>query len=244
MRNIQILIEYDGTDYCGWQKQVNGISVQEKILNSLGKVMRDTQKITGSGRTDAGVHAWEQSANFYTESKIPIDRVPLALNTHLPPDIRVIGAAERPEEFHSRYHAVGKIYEYKVLTGQFPSALNRNRYWHVKDSLDMGEIEKAMAFFKGTHDFTAFSSAKSKVEDKVRTVNRLETEIVGRELIFQIEGDGFLYNMVRIIIGTLIEVGRGKLKAEVIPKILVAKNRSLAGPTAPPQGLYLKKVLY
>jgi tRNA pseudouridine38-40 synthase len=244
MRNIQVFVEYDGTAYCGWQKQINGISIQEKLMESIYAVTKEMAKITGSGRTDAGVHAWEQSANFYTESKIPVNRIPLALNSHLPKDIRIVGAAEKDEAFHSRYHAKGKVYEYIVLNRPYASALDRNRSWHVREKLDIDKIEKAMTFFIGAYDFTTFSSVKSQVRDKVRNVTGFEVTRDGFALCFRIEGDGFLYNMVRIIIGTLIEVGRGRIDAERIPDMIKGKNRALSGPTAPPQGLYLKKVIY
>lgn len=244
MRNIQLLIEYDGSRYAGWQIQKNGHTIQEKLTHGIEIMTSEKISLRGSGRTDAGVHAYEQSANFTTYSTIPVDRIPYALNTHLPGDIRVIGAIERELEFHSRYSSKGKIYEYHVLNNLYGSALKRNRAWHIRHSLDIGKILGGMEYLKGTHDYTSFASARSEVEDKVRTISSFNMIKEGSMLIFTVEGSGFLYNMVRIMIGTLIQTGIGKFEPEDLEKIMLEKDRRYAGITAPPQGLYLKKVLY
>lgn len=244
MRNIQILIEYDGSRYAGWQIQKNGCTVQEKLTHAIEITTNEKISLRGSGRTDAGVHAFEQSANFTTDSAIPIDKIPYALNTHLPGDIRVIEAIERELDFHSRYSSKGKIYEYHVLNNLHGSALKRNRAWHVRHSLDIEKILAGMEFLKGTHDFTSFASARSEVEDKVRTISSFDMRKEDSLLIFTLEGSGFLYNMVRIMVGTLIQTGIGKFEPEDLGKIMLEKDRRCAGITAPPQGLYLKKVLY
>lgn len=245
MRNIQIIIEYDGTNYCGWQVQKNGISIQEKICEAIGDVTKSTAvRLTGSGRTDAGVHALGQSANFMTQSSIPISRVPLALNSALPKDIRIVKAFERDLTFHSRYSALGKVYQYKILNNEYGSALYWNKVFHVKGCLDIEAMKYAANYFIGTHDFTGFSSTGSNVENKVRTISKSSLEVQGQQILYTVQGNGFLYNMVRIIVGTLIKVGKGKIDPESIPEIIKSKVRSNAGPTAVSNGLYLKEVLY
>jgi len=244
MRNIQLIIEYDGTNYCGWQIQKKGVGVQEKIGASIEQITQRSAKVIGSGRTDAGVHALGQSANFITESTIPISRIPMALNSNLPRDIRIIQAKERSIEFHSRYHAIGKIYQYKILNNQYGSALDRNKVFHVSHTLNVIEMKRAAAVFLGTHDFTAFSSANSSIKNKIRTIMKSHIEVHGDQILYTVQGSGFLYNMVRIIVGTLIGVGMGKIDPESIPDIIQSKNRINAGPTAAAHGLYLQEVLY
>ena len=245
MRNIQIIIEYDGTNYCGWQVQKNGISIQGKICEAIEKVTKSTTiRLTGSGRTDAGVHALGQSANFITQSTIPISRVPLALNSALPNDIRIVEATERDISFHSRYSAVGKVYQYKILNNEFGSALFWNKALHVKGYLDIEAMKCAANHFMGNHDFTGFSSTGTSVENKIRTISKSDIEVHGEQIIYTVIGNGFLYNMVRIIVGTLIKVGKGKINPESIPEIIKSKARNNAGPTAAANGLYLREVLY
>ena len=244
MRNIQLIIEYDGTNYCGWQIQKRGIGVQEKIGEAIKEITKTSSRVIGSGRTDAGVHALGQSANFITESTIPVGRMPFALNSVLPRDIRIVHAIERNIEFHSRYHAIGKIYQFKILNNQYGSALDRNKAFHVRSNLDVINMKHAATFFLGTHDFTAFSSANTSVQNKIRTIVKSQIQVQGNLISYTIEGSGFLYNMVRIIVGTLITVGMGKIDPSHIPYIIQSKNRINAGPTAPPHGLYLQEVLY
>lgn len=245
LRNIQLIIEYDGTNYVGWQIQKNGISIQQVIQNAVYKVMGELVSLTASGRTDSGVHAYGQSANFFTTCTIPTDKIPLALNSNLPGDIRIIKAYEKDMKFHSRYNALGKIYEYKILNSLVGTALDRDRVWNISRELDKDKMEKVLKHFIGTYDFTAFSSVHSSVKDKVRTINGLDmTNIDNEFFIFTIEGTGFLYNMVRIIVGTIVDVGLGRLMPDDIPEIINSKDRKKAGKTAPAKGLYLKEVLY
>ncbi|MBF7095958.1 tRNA pseudouridine(38-40) synthase TruA [Alkalibacter mobilis] len=244
MRNIQLVIEYEGTAYCGWQIQPNGVAIQEVLIRAIEKITSEKIKLIGSGRTDAGVHAYGQSANFLTKSAIETEKFPMAINSKLPRDIRIVGAYEQSHEFHSRYSAKGKVYEYRILNDPYGSALDRNRVWHVKPHLDRTAIIKAMECLKGTHDFTTFSSIKSGSENKVRTICEYSLSTREDQIIMVVSGNGFLYNMVRIMTGTLVDVGLGKIDPDKISKLLKGKDRNLAGKTAPPQGLYLKKVIY
>ncbi|SJZ93790.1 tRNA pseudouridine38-40 synthase [Garciella nitratireducens DSM 15102] len=243
-RNIQILLEYDGSNYHGWQRQNNALTIQEKLEEAIQQINHEEVTIIGSSRTDSGVHARGQSANFYTQSKIPIDKIPYAMNSKLPKDIRVYKAIERPLEFHSRYHAVGKKYSYHIQNTIFPSALEYNRTWHIAQKLNIQNMKKANKFFIGTHDFAAFQASGSSVKTSIRTITFSKLIHKDEKVILEIEGNGFLYNMVRIIIGTLVEVGIGKISFEEIPDIINSKDRNRAGMTAPPYGLYLEKVFY
>lgn len=243
-RNIQLILEYDGTNYCGWQVQKNGISVQEVLNKSIKSIVKEDVYIIGSGRTDAGVHALGQSAHFKTQTSIPIDKIPFAINSKLPKDIRVQKAIERDGDFHSRYSAGGKIYVYKILNNEHGSALHYNRMYHISQRLDVDKMRQAAKAFLGTYDFTGFSSVHSSVIDKVRTIYYSDFNINNDEITYTIKGNGFLYNMVRIIMGTLVQVGKGKIAPEDLPMIIKSKERSKAGPTAPAHGLYLQKVLY
>lgn len=244
MKNIQVTIEYDGTGYCGWQIQPNGLSIQQVVAEAWSAASGETIKLVGSGRTDAGVHAYGQTANFQTTATIPVDRIPYALNARLPGSIRILDAKERSMDFHSRFSAKGKVYEYRILNNTFGSSLRRNRVWHVRSSLNANRMAAAAQHFVGTHDFTSFSSIKSQSKDKVRTIYGINLNQEADEYIFTIEGNGFLYNMVRIMIGTLVDVGMGKREPDEISRLLQSKDRDEAGKTAPPQGLYLKKVIY
>lgn len=244
MRNIQLIIEYDGTNYCGWQIQKNGITIQKMICDSIYKITGENCSLIGSGRTDAGVHAYAQSANFITESKVPINRFARALNSYLPKDIRIVNAIEKDLKFHSRYDAKGKIYEYRILNNLNGTALDNNRVWHITKKLDIDKIKEACKFFLGTHDFTSFSSVNSCAQNKVRNIGQLVVTSEEEYIRYKIKGNGFLYNMVRIIVGTLVEVGLSRIEPSTIPKIIQNRDRSTAGKTAPPQGLYLKEVLY
>lgn len=243
-RNIQLIIEYDGSNYCGWQIQKNAISIQEVLNKAIEKITKENICITGSGRTDAGVHALGQSAHFKTQTTIPINKIAFAINSQLPKDIRIQAAIERNMDFHSRYSAVGKIYEYRILNSKHDSALAYNRSYHIRERLDVDKMREAAKAFLGTHDFTAFSSVHSSVINKVRRIDYSDFDIDGAHIIYRIKGNGFLYNMVRIIIGTLIQVGKGKIDYKEIPLIISSKDRAKAGPTAAAHGLYLQKVLY
>lgn len=246
MRNIKLIIEYDGTNYSGWQVQENGPSIQAEIERALLTITGEKIRIAGSGRTDAGVHARGQAASFRTNSKVPADRFSYALNSMLPKDIVIKDSCEVSPDFHARYSAKGKKYSYLILNSKFPSALLRNYAYHINycEKLDMRKLNNASKCFIGTHDFGGFMSAGSSVKDTVRTIYQIDIEHYNETVKLIYEGSGFLYNMVRIITGTLLDVGIGKIPAESIPEIIESKDRSKAGATAPPYGLYLEEVYY
>lgn len=244
MTNIKLVIQYDGTNYCGWQRQQNGISIQEKIENAIFLVTGEIVNLTGSGRTDRGVHATGQVGNFKTNSAIPPDRFKYALNSKLPEDISVIQSELVPDDFHSRYDAKGKIYRYTIYNGEIRNPIYNRYVYHVPVKLDFASMDKAKEYFLGSHDFKAFMASKSSVKSTVRTIKNISLD-KKKDLIFlTVEGNGFLYNMVRIIAGTLVEVGLGKLQWQSIPHIIESKDRKRAGHTAPAQGLCLEKVYY
>jgi tRNA pseudouridine38-40 synthase len=244
MRNIKLSIEYDGTGYHGWQSQVNATAVQDVICSAIRGLTGETINLTGSSRTDTGVHAYGQVANFLTASEIPADRFSYALNGALPYDIVIKRSEEVDMDFHSRFSAKGKKYRYLIYNSAFPSALMRNRAYHVLYKLEVEAIEQAAQAFLGTHDFSAFRATGSSVKTAERTITGVSVNKVNEVIEFEIEGDGFLYNMVRIIVGTLVDVGRGKIKPGDIPVIIESKDRKRAGKTAPPYGLYLVEVKY
>jgi tRNA pseudouridine38-40 synthase len=244
MRNIKLIIEYDGSRYHGWQSQTNAITIQEILEKSIKKLTGEECSIIGSGRTDVGVHALGQVANLTTTSTIPAEKFSYALNTMLPEDIVVKSSQEVDINFHSRFDAKAKRYSYYIFNSTFPSALLRNKVWHVPYSIDVALMEKAALFLKGTHDFSAFRAAGSTVKTSVRTIMDILVSSNRNIIEISILGDGFLYNMVRIIVGTLIEVGRGKRDVYDVPNILESKDRSKAGITAPAHGLYLVEVFY
>ena len=243
MRNIKITIEYDGTRYNGWQSQKNGTGIQEILTNAIHQVCSDVDKINGAGRTDAGVHALGQVANFKTNSQIPIDRIPNALNAKLPKDISIVKAEEVDEDFHSRYSAKKKTYRYQIYNSQYRSPIYADISYPVKYDLDIDKMKKEAKSLIGTYDFKGFMSSGSSVIDTVRTIYNIEVSKSEDLIIIEIEGNGFLYNMVRIIAGTLVDIGRGRI-TENMSTIIESKSRSMAGHTAPAHGLFLKKVDY
>jgi tRNA pseudouridine38-40 synthase len=246
MRNIKLIIEYDGTNYCGWQVQENGPSIQEEIEKALLAITGEKIRINGSGRTDAGVHAKGQVASFATASRVPQEKFAYALNSLLPKDIVIKDSREVPLDFHARYSAVGKRYSYRIINSKFPTALHRNYAYHISycERLDISRVEKAAEAFIGTYDFSGFMSTGSKVADTVRTIYELAIKKDNEQLVFEYKGSGFLYNMVRIITGTLIYTGIGKINPEDIKGIILSKDRDRAGITAPACGLYLEEVYY
>jgi len=244
MRNILLTIEYDGTNYHGWQRQVNALSVQQLIENSIEKITGERAKLIGAGRTDTGVHAFGQRANFKTGTRINTARIPPALNSQLPPDIRIVKAVDVNLDFHARYDAVSKKYRYKIYNAGVPSAIYRNYSCFIPESLNFDLMKEASKHITGSRDFSSFCSSGSLVKSKVRNVQLLELERSGRMIEMTIQADGFLYKMVRIIAGTLVEVGKGNIMPSHIENILDKKDRRLAGPTLPPQGLFLVEVLY
>lgn len=256
-RNIKFHVSYDGTRYLGWQRlggNQRELSIQGFLEVCLSDILNENIKIVGSGRTDAGVHAFCQVANFYTGSKLSIEEIRKALITRLPEDL-VIGNMEQvTDSFHSRYSAVSKVYEYYIDNKEREEVFTRRYAYHVEQKLDINQMKVAASYLVGRHDFYSFSTDRGK-EDTIRTLFAIDIEETlfhssktrnkGQELIrIRIHGDGFLYNMVRIIVGTLIEVGLGLRKADTIKEALGSRNRGLAGITVPPHGLFLKSVEY
>ncbi len=245
MRNIKLLIEYDGTNYQGWQVQPKGPTIQGILEEKLGLLTGQPVQLLGSGRTDSGVHALGQVAHFKTESRMDIRTIQRALNSLLPHDIVVRKAEEVGEGFHARKHSRSKIYEYRILNRNLRSAFHRGFVWHIPQKLDLTEMKKATQSLIGEHDFSAFRTVGSPTRTTVRRVTRAEWRR-GRDgfIRFEIEANGFLKQMVRSIVGTLVEIGKGRLKAADLRKILNSRDRKEAGPTAPAEGLFLKEVKY
>ena len=244
MRNIKLTIEYDGTSYGGWQKQKNNRTIQQCIEEAIKLLTGEDVELIGSSRTDAGVHAKGMVANFITNSQIPADKFREAINTKLPDDIGIIKSEEVDRNFHSRYDSKGKTYCYTLVNRYEKVCIGRNYVYQVRDELNYNLMKEAAKYFLGKHDFKAFKTNGSSVKTSVRTINGLELELKGDVIKIFVSADGFLYNMVRIIVGTLIEVGKGKIKPEDIESIIRNGDRSKAGPCVPPNGLVLEKVFY
>ncbi|MDI3546799.1 MAG: tRNA pseudouridine38-40 synthase [Halanaerobiales bacterium] len=245
MRNIKITLEYDGTNYSGWQIQKNTEQTIQQILqDALSEINKSPVKVTGASRTDAGVHALGQVANFKLDVPIPLARIPMALNSLLPEDIVCKEAREVDLDFHARYDARGKKYRYRILNQAKPSVFIRNYVYHYSYPLDLNLMREAASYLIGTHDFNSFQASGSSIRNTVRTIEKLEVIDRAPEVWIEVKGDGFLYNMVRIIAGTLIEVASGKILPDRVKDILAARDRTRAGFTAPARGLILLKVYY
>ncbi len=246
-RNIKLLMEYDGGRYDGWQrlgKKSGGTTIQGKIEEVLSKMTGDAVELIGSGRTDAGVHARGQVANFHTNSDMKCWEMKYYLNRYLPQDIGVLYVSDVPEKFHSRLNAKSKRYIYRVATGDVPSVFDRRYTWYCFDRLDTGLMKEGAALMLGEHDFKGFSSVKKTNKSTVRTVSRVDMDVKEREIDLIFEGNGFLYHMVRIMAGTLIEIGTGDREAETVKEVFRTRDREKAGITLPPQGLFLDEVFY
>ncbi len=245
-RNIKLILEYDGTNYHGWQTQAGSgrPTIQETVEQALNTLTKEGCKILSSGRTDAGVHAFEHVANFHTRSSIPAEAWAPALNHLLPEDIRVLASEEAPMGFHARYSALSKIYKYRILNRRSPSALYRNYAWHVNIRLNPRTMRQAAAHLTGKHDFSAFRGAGCGAKTPVRTLSRADVKKTGDFIELWFEADSYLQYMVRNIAGTLVEVGLGKFTPNDVLRILKSRDRTKAGRTAPPQGLYLVRVSY
>ncbi|MDQ0163991.1 tRNA pseudouridine(38-40) synthase TruA [Bacillus alveayuensis] len=242
---LKCIISYDGSSFNGFQIQPNERTVQGELQAALTKMHKGREiKVYGSGRTDRGVHAVGQVIHFDTDLNIPIDKWPVALNALLPNDILVIEAKVADDDFHARIHARKKEYRYFVHCSRLPNVFKRNYAHHVPYQLNVAKMVEASQYLLGTHDFSSFCSAKTDVEDKVRTLYQIDIWTNEDEVIFRFIGNGFLYNMVRILVGTLLEVGLEKRSPSEIKKILEAKDRRTAGKTAPGKGLYLWRVYY
>ncbi len=244
MRNFLFTIAYDGTDYHGWQVQPNGMTVQQAVQDAIEKILQKRENIIGCSRTDSGVHANNFCFNMRTESKIEPYRMVGAMNAVLPDDIAVKSCVEVPLDFHARYDSKGKEYIYKIWNSPQRNPFLQDRYLHYKKPLDVNMLNLAAQAYVGKHDFSAFCAAKTSVEDFVRTVEYANVTGNDEEVCFTVKADGFLYNMVRIMVGTLLEVAEGKISAESIVGIIDSFDREKAGRTAPAHGLYLNKVFY
>ena len=245
MRNIKLLIEYDGTNYHGWQVQPNGLTIQEVIEKKVEVMTGQPVRLIASGRTDAGVHALGQVANFRTSATIPVEGFCRGLNSLLPPDIVIQSAEEVETDFHAQHGVKRKTYRYLILNQEVPSAIYRNYAWHIPLPLDVSAMQDAARILLGKKDFSTFRAANSDANDPVREVFQAGWSMKeGKFLAFTIEADGFLKYMVRNIVGTLVEVGRGKVSSEEFQRILETRDRRQAGVTAPAQGLVLVEVTY
>ena len=241
---VLLTVAYDGTNYAGWQMQKNARAISEALGEALGGIFAPGFSMTGASRTDAGVHALGQRAHVLGSSPVPIDSLARVLNGRLPRDIRIAAACAVPDSFHPIDDAISKTYQYRISCGDFANPLMRNFIWHTFDNPDIDKIKTAAAHIIGEHDFAAFCAAGSSVKTTVRRVNFLEVEQKANEIILTINGNGFLYNMVRIIAGTLVDTGRGKIATADLPAIIASKDRARAGQTAPPQGLTLMEIFY
>ena len=244
MRNIKLYIEYDGKDFNGWQKQPNKLNIQGEIERAIESITGEKVNLIASGRTDAGVHALFQVANFKTDSKIDIEKIPIAINSQVKNSIRIQGAEEVPEDFNSRLSCKKKTYRYILNNSKYGTAIYRNISYHMPIKLNVDEMKKAIKYFEGEHDFKAFKSSGTSSKSSVRTIYKANIITEGENIGIELTGNGFLYNMVRIISGTLVDVGLGKIKATDIPYIIESKDRTKAGKTLPPQGLMLINVEY
>ena len=243
-RNVALTIEYDGTDFSGWQRQSRRPSVQAEIERAAAAVTGERVSLAGAGRTDAGVHALGQVANFRTASRIASGRFPGALNAHLPRSIRVLSAWEAAPEFHARFSATARTYRYAVLNRPAPSAILRAHTYHVPAPLDLHAMQEAVTPLLGTHAFTSFRAVGSGERTTVCTLSRADVARGGDTVLFTFEADRFLRHMVRLIVGTLLRVGQGKLAPEAVGEVLAAEDNRRAGPRAPAHGLFLVRVSY
>ena len=244
MKRVMLVVAYDGTNYCGWQIQANGITVQEELNRCLSKLLKEPIQTVGASRTDAGVHALGNVAVFDTAARMPAEKISYALNTYLPEDIRIQYSAEVAADFHPRYCESEKTYEYRILNRRFPLPTQRlyTFFYHYK--LDVEKMREGASFLVGRHDFASFCGANAQVKSTVREVTGIDIEKKDDVITIQVRGRGFLYNMVRIIAGTLIEIGNEQYPPEKMGEILRACDRQQAGPTAPACGLTLKEIKF
>lgn len=244
MKNIKLTLEYIGTNYAGFQVQKNAVTIEEKLAAAIEKATQEKVKLTASGRTDAGVHATGQVVNFFSATKISLSNLPLVINKYLPSDIKVISSKVVKDDFDARKSATKKTYKYKVITNAKISVFEEPFALFYPYALDYKKMEIAAKTLEGEHDFAAFMASGSQVKTTIRTILKTKLKKVKNGFEFSITGSGFLYNMVRIIVGTLLEVGTGKKDENVFIKMIESKNRALGGKTAAACGLYLEKVVY
>ena len=247
MRNIKAVIQYDGSRYFGFQAQLNPEqlpTVQEALEEAIGGLLKEKTRVYSAGRTDRGVHALGQVVNFYTESLIPVEKLARAINQHLPVDVYIRSVEEVASTFHARKSALGKHYQYRVWNSDEKTVFGNQYFYHYPGSLDDELMQEACKLLEGTHNYQGFSAAGSTVKSFVRTVYDMNMRRNGDWLTFDVYGNGFLYNMVRIMVGTLLFINEGKIKEGELEAVIKSQNRKRAGKTAPPQGLYLNKVKY
>jgi tRNA pseudouridine38-40 synthase len=243
-RTLKCVIAYDGTAWKGWQRQVNGPAIQAAIEDAFVPLIGEAPTVTGAGRTDSGVHALGQVASVRVSSELPVDAIRRALNMRLPPDIRILSVEDASPDFHARFDAVGKTYRYRLVTGELVSPFDRWFVWHLPARLDTVAMREAAAHLCGRHDFASFQAAHGSITDTTRTVTRLDLHPAGEGLVVEVHGDGFLRHMVRIMVGTLVDVGTGRRQPASIPGLIRARDRQQAGETAPALGLTLVSVDY
>ena len=244
MKRILLTVEYDGTAYAGWQRQITGLAVQQVLEEALAAACGHPVMVTGASRTDAGVHALAQKVHFDTSCTVPPEKFPFVLNNLLPPDIRVHSGREVPPAFHARFLSAGKTYTYRIINTRHGSALHRNTHWHIPVPLDPEPMRRALPALLGTHDFSAFQASGGTAKTTVRTLDRADLQVSGPEFVFTVSGNAFLYNMVRIIVGTLAEIGLGKRDPEAFSRAFVSLSRLDLGITSPANGLELTEVRY
>jgi tRNA pseudouridine38-40 synthase len=245
-RTLKLVVEYDGSDFCGWQRQENGPSVQQHLEEALAAMVGRPVAVVGASRTDAGVHALGQVASFQTEATIPLHGFRMGMNSHLPPQIAVVSAEEVAADFHARFSARGKRYRYSILTRSSRAPLVRHRVWHKGGAaLDLAAMREAAGHLPGERDWSAFRAAGCTARTATRRIDSVEvSEPEAHRIDIEVRGNAFLRNMVRILVGTLVEVGEGRIQAGQVAEIVESRDRTRAGPTAPAHGLTLVEVLY
>lgn len=241
---VKMIVAYDGTNYCGWQIQPNGITIEQVLNEHLSRLLKEDIKVTGASRTDAGVHSLGNVCMFDTNTRMPAEKISYALNQKLPEDIVVVDSCEISDDFHPRFSKSRKTYEYRILNARFRNPTRRLDTYFYHYPLDTEKMSEAAKYLIGEHDFASFCSANSQAQTTVRTIYDCTVSKAGDIITIRVTGNGFLYNMVRILSGTLLSVGLGQIPAAQIPAIIEGKSRPLAGPTLPPCGLFLTDVTY
>lgn len=244
MRNIKLIIEYDGKKFGGWQKQPTKLNIQGEIEQAIKEITGEEIELNASGRTDSGVHSLGQVANFKTNSSIEIERMAIAINSKLKKSILIKSAEEVEDNFHARYSCKGKKYRYVINNSKVGTAIYRELEFHIPQKLNVKKMKEAIKYFEGEHDFKGFKASGTSSKSSIRTIYKAEVKQDGERIIIELTGNGFMYNMVRIIAGTIVEVGLGKISPDEIQRIIESKDRNKAGKTLPAHGLYLVEVYY
>lgn len=244
MRTLKLTVAYDGTAYCGWQRQLNGTSIQQLVEEAFAPLTGEAPVVHGAGRTDAGVHAAAQVASVRVDITHPCATIRRAVNVHLPADIRLLEVEDAAPSFHARFDAVGKTYRYRLVTADVVHPFDRWWVWHLPGRFDVSAMQAAVTMFVGTHDFAAFQAARTDITDTVRTIHRADLMETSDGVILEVSGTGFLRHQVRTMMGTVVDVGAGRRTAESVSALMASRDRAQAGDTAPPQGLTLVAVHY